>query len=397
MGKNLKGEELGVGYGQRKDNKKYYFRFNNRFGARETLLADSYKEIQALARKALKEDAQKKNATKNMTVKKLFEYWNDIYRIDTVKSTTRRKYRGVYNQLIKKRWANNSIKSIDTAFLKTEYSEISKIAAKSSLETWVYLVKGMFSMAYEEEFIGRNPSLSLKAPERLTKEKIPLTEDEISVFLMNAVPSVYFNVFIVALNTGMRVGEISGLKITDVDFENKIIHVQQQLHYLHDKNEIKEDRYIIDNPKTKTSNRYIPINDAALKALKNQLILNRLILNKARVIKTVGNRYEELMFLNSNGTPVYERLCNDAIKKVIRNINRKRSSQNEFRKFTMHVFRVTFASKCYESGIDMKLIQKWLGHTKITTTMGIYVKLRTKDDLEKINIISTGTELVQED
>lgn len=395
MGKNLKGEELGVGYGQRKDNKKYYFRFSNRFGARETLLADSYKEIQALARKALKEDAQKKNATKNMTVRKLFEYWNDIYRIDTVKSTTRRKYRGVYNQLIKKRWANNSIKSIDTAFLKTEYSEISKIAAKSSLETWVYLVKGMFSMAYEEEFIGRNPSLSLKAPERSSKEKIPLAEDEISIFLMNAVPSIYFNVFIVALNTGMRVGEISGLKITDVDFENKIIHVQRQLQYLHDKNEIKEDRYIIDNPKTKTSNRYIPINDAALKALKNQLILNKLILNKARVIKTVGNRYEELMFLNSNGTPVYERLCNDAIKKVIRNINRKRSSQNEFRKFTMHVFRVTFASKCYESGIDMKLIQKWLGHTKITTTMGIYVKLRTKDDLEKINIISTGTELVQ--
>lgn len=395
MGKNLKGEELGVGYGQRKDNNKYYFRFNNRFGARETLLADSYKEIQALARKALKEDAQKKNTTKNMTVKKLFEYWNDVYRVDIVKSTTRRKYRGVYNQLIKKRWASHSIKSIDTAFLKTEYSEISKIAAKGSLETWVYLVRGMFSMAYEEEFIGRNPSLSLKAPERLSKEKTPLTEDEISVFLVNAVPSIYFNVFIVALNTGLRVGEISGLKITDVDFENKTIHVHRQLHYLHDKNEIKEDRYLIDNPKTKTSNRYIPINDAALKALKNQLTLNKLILNKARVIKTVGNRYEDLMFLNSNGTPVYERLCNDAIKKVIRNINQKRSLQNEFRKFTMHVLRVTFASKCYESGIDMKLIQKWLGHTKITTTMGIYVKLRTKDDLEKINIISTGTELVQ--
>ncbi|MCR1959917.1 site-specific integrase [Thomasclavelia cocleata] len=395
MGKNLKGEELGVGYGQRKDNNKYYFRFNNRFGARETLLADSYREIQTLARKALKEDAQKKNATKNMTVKKLFEYWNDIYRVDIVKSTTRRKYRGVYNQLIKGRWANNSIKSIDTVFLKTEYSEISKIAAKGSLETWVYLVKGMFSMAYEEEFIGRNPSVSLKAPERLSKEKIPLTEDEISIFLTNAVPSIYFNVFIVALNTGLRVGEISGLKITDVDFENKTIYIHRQLHYLHDKNEIREDRYLVDSPKTKTSNRYIPINDAALKALKNQLALNKLILNKARVAKTVGNKYEELMFLNSNGTPVYERLCNDAIKKIIRNINLKRSPQNEFRKFTMHVLRVTFASKCYESGIDMKLIQKWLGHSKITTTMGIYVKLRAKDDLEKINIISTGTDLVQ--
>ena len=393
MGLDLEGKELGVGFGQRNDGR-YYFRFTDRFGKRKTIYADTKSGINKLSRDALKDDNLKQNIQKNMTVEKLFKFWNEVYRVDMVKRTTRRKERGIYNQMIKGRFEKKSIKSIDTAFLKSQYAELREISSRGSMEAWVYLVKGMFRMAYDENYIGVNPARSLKAPKRESNEKIPLTDEEIDMFLKYAKNNSYYNMFLVALNTGMRLGELSGLQFQDLDFEKRTIHIQRQAHYLHEKMSTDDDRFLIDPPKSYYSSRYIPMNDVVYSVLIKQREHNKKIMSKLpKRLNPTPYRYKDFVFLSQRGRLVYERMPNDAINRIINNIRRQEGIES-FPHFTMHVLRVTFASKCYDNNINMKMIQNWLGHKNINTTMSIYVKQRVSNELYKMNEIASGVKLV---
>ena len=95
----------------------------------------------------------------------------------------------------------------------------------------------------------------------------------------------------------------------------------------------------------------------------------------------------DYLFVTKFNTPINSQIYSDAIKAVIRQINLTRSFDNEFEVFSGHTFRHTFATRCFESGIEPKVVQSYLGHASLKMTMDLYTHV-TKDkssaDIEKI-------------
>ena len=123
--------------------------------------------------------------------------------------------------------------------------------------------------------------------------------DAINTFLEHCKGDRYHLIFFLAIYTGMRRGEILGLKWSDIDFVNKTIHVQCSLAYIPKKG------YIFTSTKTRTSNRIIPISDMVV----NELIKYR---EQQEMYKEqLGELYqdEDLVICTETGSKQDQGMC----------------------------------------------------------------------------------------
>lgn len=179
---------------------------------------------------------------------------------------------------------------------------------------------------------------------------------------------------IIAIETGMRIGEICGLTWENVDFENNCIKVRQILNRI-----ICEDgttRITISEPKTKTSKRNIPM---------TKLLNNLLKKYKASKTKTV---YKDGLFKNvmcSNDEYV---LSDNKIKflepRTLRNKAYEVLKECGIDYIHFHNLRHTFCSYGLKQGIDVKVMSQLMGHTKTDITMEVYTHI---SDEQKENAI----------
>lgn len=154
----------------------------------------------------------------------------------------------------------------------------------------------------------------------------------------------------ISLTTGLRIGEICGLRWSDIDIENGTITVKRTIEriYMID-DDVKHTKLVINTPKTKNSYREIPMNKellAMVKPLKKVVNANFYVLTneeKPTEPRTYRNYYYRLM----------QRLDIPCLK--------------------YHGLRHSFATRCVESNCDYKTISVLLGHANITTTLNLYV------------------------
>lgn len=95
----------------------------------------------------------------------------------------------------------------------------------------------------------------------------------------------------------------------------------------------------------------------------------------------------DYLFVTKFNTPLNSVIYSDAIKAIIRQINLTRSLDDQFDVFSGHTFRHTFATRCFENGIDAKVVQSYLGHASIKMTMDLYTHVteeKSMTDIEKI-------------
>lgn len=153
---------------------------------------------------------------------------------------------------------------------------------------------------------------------------------------------------LISIYTGMRIGEVCALKWENIDFSKKLISVTQTLQRVYiEKNKTK---IIITPPKTKTSERKIPIPQILYNKLKR---LNSEYSKDAYVITGEENKFIEPRSYQH----VYRKVLDDA--KV------------EYRNF--HCLRHTFATRCIRVGMDIKSLSEVLGHADVNITLNRYV------------------------
>ena len=191
------------------------------------------------------------------------------------------------------------------------------------------------------------------------------------LFLEQAKGNFYENLFILALETGLRVGELSALQWEDVDFKNKVLHVRHTLCYFS-----KNGKYVFEMHDTKTNNgkRTIPLTAKAIHSLKCQRIQKQEIILKGR---TAEEEFQNLVFVTRKNRPTKLGVINRCIRSVIQNINK---AGIDFLPFTAHTFRHTFATRAIECGMNPKTLQKILGHGTLQMTMDLYCHV-TEDTL----------------
>ena len=366
MGKDLRGKELGVGLSQRKDGL-YTARFTDKLGKRRQQYFKKLQECRNWLADAQFEDEHGNiNASSNMTVDAWFEYWITEIKGKIVRWSTLGSYKDRYNKNIKEVIGKMIINEVKPMHCQNVLNIMDNNGyAGSSMERTKVTMSAMFSDACENNLISVNPvTKSVKCPKKKNKNTRVLTVDEQKRFLESAKENVNYNHFLFVLQTGVRSSELRGLKWGDIDFENRIIHIMRNV--THDSN---NNRFITGELKTSSGQRDIPMTQTVF-----NLLLDIKSRQKNKQQKVVSFEFSDHIFLNRNGKLIpnsnYDRYLEKICKKA------------GIEKISMHILRHTFATRCIESGMKPKTLQKILGHANISMTMDLYVHV-TEDEKEK--------------
>ena len=125
----------------------------------------------------------------------------------------------------------------------------------------------------------------------------------------------------------------------------------------------------IGEPKSKSGYRTIPLTEEAVTILKKQK-------EKNKRISEISTEWEEFVFLCRKGTPVKNSTYDTALFKIC--------DKAKIPRFSMHILRHTFATRCVELGFDIKTLSEILGHSSINITLNRYV--HPSFDLKKQNM-----------
>ena len=383
MGKSLQGKELGQGITQRKDGR-YQARFTNRFGKRQTIYGKTINEVRQKLRTEQYEDEKQINVVNSdMTLDEWFEVWITTCK-GNCRNTSRATYKTSYNR-IRGSLGWRKLSGLNLIILQQAFNDLKTDASRK--DTKKTLVD-MLNKAIDSDLLYKNVAKQINTimskdedleDDENPNEKRVLTLKETDLFLEASSHYRYFNEFSLALETGMRIGEILGLKISDLDFENRTIYVKRTLVYAkcEDENDPRYKKYgfSFHPPKSDKGKRKIPMTLKAYQILKRQILKKRGIEAKG---KKAPEGYEDLVFISRNNTPISPR----DTTKVMTLISERIALQNpDFEPLTPHTLRHTFATRCIERGINPKTLQILLGHSTIQITLDLYCHV-TDDTLE---------------
>lgn len=387
MGKDLKGKELGEGLSQRKDGT-YCARFVNRFGKRQCLYNSNLKELKAALQDALYENKNKLNIVDDtITLDTWFEKWLNVYKFNTIRLNTKRHYVQVYKKHISPELGKRKLGDINQLMIKEVINKLVKNGYQFETQNKVkILLVDMFDKAIIDDFARKNPARGIKITrdEEEIKDVRVLTVEEQQEFFDCCKGTFYDNLFTVAVNSGLRPGEVCGLKWDDINFDKMEISVTRTL--LYQKLEGDEGKtFHFDPPKTKQSKRTVPINKTCAIALKKQKLQTDVVKAKSVKYDSVPDEFKDLLFTTKFGTPINSQIYCDAIGRIVDEINLMKDPLEEFEIFSPHCFRHTFATRCFESGIQPKTVQTYLGHATLKMTMDLYTHVLEIKKQEEIN------------
>lgn len=380
MGKDLKGKELGVGITQRKDGL-YQGRYKDRFGKYKTIYNKKLGDLRKELAIAIADNQLYTSVRDEIKLDDWFKRWVDVYKKKSVRPNTLREYTHIYSKNISPILGNRNINSL----VKTDIQQLIK---KVNDDGYLYerqnkvkvILTDMFARAIEDDLMVKNPTKGVKLYRDKISSARALTIGEQDVFFEFCKNTFYDNLFNVAVNTGLRPGELFALTIKDINFEQKYIDVNKTLvyqKYLDD--ECKT--FHLEPPKTKQSYRHVPINSTCIDYLKRQVELKEIVSSRRPKMQT------DYLFVTRFNTPLNSVIYSDAIRSVIRRINETRSLDNQFDFFSGHTFRHTFATRCLEAGIQPKVVQSYLGHATLKMTMDLYTHVtadKATEDIERI-------------
>lgn len=298
------------------------------------------------------------------------ETWMKEYKKNTVKIGTYLNYQKSYNGMIRDKIGNKRVSEIRGEHIQKLYNEwVSEGYAVSTIKIAAAILNGCLDQAFINGMIERNPVKLAKIPRQNEKKgRQAMTKEQQALFMEYAQESYLYNFFAVMLRTGLRNGEMRGLKYTDIDKKKKVLHVQRTLKY------VDGQGYIEDTPKTKSSRRDIPLTDDVLQLLKAQRVYWGF-----KVEST--NRY---LFCNEYGDPLSRDRVQSEIDKIIKQIQ---AEGYNFDRITAHVFRHTFATRAIEAGMQPQVLKTILGHSSLAMTMDLYSHVLPEtraEEMEKI-------------
>lgn len=309
-------------------------------------------------------------AKEKLTLDEWYKTWLEEYKKNRVKLGTYTSYEKYYQSVIKSRLGSRNLNDIRGEHIQKLYNDLVKEGyALSSIKIVSAVLNGCFKQAERNGLIERNPVKLAELPRQTEKKtRQAMTREQQALFMEYAEESYLYHFFEVMLRTGMRKGEMQGLKYPDIDRKANVIHVRRTLKY------IEHHGYIEDTPKTRTSTRDIPLTAAVLEHIEAQ--------RNYWGFKVVNmNQY---IFCNERG----EALSRERIQAEIdRTIKRIRAAGYDFPRITSHVFRHTFATRAIEAGMQPQVLKTILGHSSLAMTMDLYshVLPDTKaEEMEKI-------------
>jgi len=283
-------------------------------------------------------------------------YWRPYLDRKQVKPSTKRGYESVLNHHILPTLGN--LRLADVSPLHVENLVRKCLQAGSSSKTvrnLVGLLQGIFSLALDNDLITRSPVRNKHKPEIGRREKPVWTPDQLKA-IVQEVPREHRGLFQCAMLTGARLGELLGLTWKNVNFDNRTLEIKQALW---------EGEIV--TPKTEGSIRTIFFGPALFVALSAQ----------KQNSKCIGP--EHFVFSKPDGTPLNpDVLRRDVLYPALDRLGIQRPTRCS----GFHTFRHSAATIVNQQTGNLKLVQRLLGHSNLSTTADVYTHTSSEAERE---------------
>jgi len=328
---------------------------NDGTAAYSSVYAYTYNECKNKLEKAKANMLVPKSNYSGIRFSEVLELWLSTNKIRT-KASTENKYRYMIDLHIKPELGNYKVSCLTTTlinnFLQKKLENGSKnneALSPSYVRTLAIIIESSLKFAVNENFCT-----PLK--NKINKPNIPKTE----LAVLSVVEQNQYEYALkknktlaslgtlIALHTGMRIGEICALQWKDIDLTNDLIYVKYTVTRIKSYEQHSKTALIIDTPKTNSSNRVIPISSALKPILEDAFKYKKSKFVISETPNFIGTRTFDYK---------YRKLISEAGLKVV----------------GFHTLRHTFATRCIEAGMDIKTLSEILGHASATTTLNIYV------------------------
>ena len=293
----------------------------------------------------------------NLKVGEYLDRWLSDSVSDTVKATTFERYEQITRLHLKPALGRVKLKALTPAHVRGLYRE--KLAAGSSARTVRYIhttLHKALKQAVMDGLIPRNATEAVKPPQPTREEMHPLTPEQAKLFLQVAheAGDRLEALYVLAIHTGLRQGELLGLKWDDVNFDDGSLQVRRTL-------TITKNGFVFASPKTTGSRRSVKLTQRAIEALRSHLE------RQLAEIDKVGSLWSEngLMFASETGEPLDRRtVTNMKFKPLL-----KRAGLPPVR---FHDLHHTCATLLLTRNVNPKIVSEMLGHSTIAITLDTY-------------------------
>jgi integrase len=291
----------------------------------------------------------------SMVFKEWLDFWLENYKKLNLKQKTYEVYeRFIILHISPSNLGQITLKKITSMHIQRLINDKYKGGlSTASIRKMFNIIKQALQKAVDGNMLLKNPASSVELPEHKQKDIEVFTMEEQERFFEFAKDDVLYDLFVIAVDTGIRLGELLAINWQDVDLKDETISITKNLIFVKDYYNESDKKNILkiqDVPKTKASIRKVPLTQRSLYILKKR--------------KIAANSHAETVFLTSNRRYLSPRnversFCRIVAKAKLPNCN-------------FHSLRHTYATRMFEIGTSAKIVSEILGHSKVSHTLDIY-------------------------
>ncbi len=313
----------------------------------------------------------------------LAEYYEEFKQIHfpSLRESSQVSYEGSFSRYLIPKFGNFPLNEITRRQVKAFAGELMrKNLSKSSIKIIFAALSRLYNEAIDDELVNTlNPAVrqgkSYKEAKTVHEEIVPLTNEEVPIFLSTTVEHCpyYYPLFLCAIHSGLREGELAGLQWGDIDFVGNFIEVRRAFR-----------RGKVSKLKTRKSRRKVDISDALLEELR-ALKQRR---TEEWIVKGI-KQIPEWIFCNQGGNaPDMQNVKNRYFLKCLRLAG--------LRRIRFHDLRHTFGSLLIQNGESLAYVRDQMGHSSIRVTVDTYGDLVPGANREAVNRLPSITQKVRE-
>ena len=283
----------------------------------------------------------------------LHRWLNDSVR-DTVRNTTFERYEQIVRMHIKPALGRVKLKNLTSTHVRGLYKEKLQSRSPRTVQYIHVTLHKALKQAVNDGLVPRNVTEAVKPPQVRREEIHPLTPEQVNALLSAARGDRLEALYVLAIHTGLRQGELLGLKWEDVNLEEGNLQVRRTL-------TTTKSGPVLSTPKTKGSRRSVKLTQSAVEALRHHLQ------RQLGEIDRAGSLWEEngLIFASEKGEPLDRRgTVKYQFKKLL-----KCAGLPDIR---FHDLRHTCATLLLGRNVNPKIVSEMLGHASIAITLDTY-------------------------